>query len=221
MDIWYQSILAVLGTYRTIFQRKVNIEGLENIPSGPKILIGNHANVTDAFVLPTLFKEKLNFFVQEEFFSVKVLGSIFKKAEQIPVVPGEGHKAIAAAKKYLDMGNSVVIFPEGVLNHGKDFHRARSGAVILASKSGAPLVPMGFYVPDKYMRTFTSNHYKRRTMGRWQMGGTGYLQFGKPMLISESLAQANDYQNIRVAAERIMKYVNDLVEMAKATAGST
>jgi 1-acyl-sn-glycerol-3-phosphate acyltransferase len=219
MDIWYQSLKATLLLYRGFFQRSVYIRGKENLIPGPKIIIGNHANVTDPFVLPFLVKEKIHCFVQEEFFSVRVLGPLFKRADQIPVSHGRGREAIDTALDRLKRGNSVVIFPEGVLNHGRDFHRARTGAVILAAESGVPIVPIGFYVPDRFMRTFYSDHYNRRTVGRWQFGGPSYLQIGNPESIPDRLIQESNYKALRLAAERIMNYVGDLVNLARRDAG--
>ncbi|MDX1435250.1 MAG: lysophospholipid acyltransferase family protein [Anaerolineales bacterium] len=218
MDIWYQSLKALIGLYSTLFQGSVHVLGRDNLPEGPKILIGNHANVTDGFILPYLVKEKLHFFVQEEFFSIKILGPVFIKAEQIPVVKGEGRKAIDAAKACLERGNSVVVFPEGELNHGKDFHRGRTGAVVLASESKVPLVPMGFYVPDRYMKTLYSNHYNRRTQGRWQFGGPLFVNVGHPKQVPGNLSEENNYRELRHTSARIMEYVSELVEQARANA---
>jgi 1-acyl-sn-glycerol-3-phosphate acyltransferase len=219
MDIWYQSLKALLLTYRGFFQRSVHIRGLDNLIPGPKIIIGNHSNVTDPFVLPFLVKEKLHCFVQEEFFSVRVLGPLFKRADQIPVAHGRGREAINIAIDRLRKGNSVLIFPEGVLNHGRDFHRARTGAVILAAESGVPIVPIGFYVPERFMRTFHSDHYNRRTVGRWQFGGPSYLQIGEAERIPENLIRESNYKALRLAAVRIMGSVADLVNLARRDAG--
>ena len=64
MDIWYALIKVIFGLYRLFFIRRVKVCGLEKLPSGPKILVANHPNMTDAFVMPFIFSEKLTFLIQ-------------------------------------------------------------------------------------------------------------------------------------------------------------
>jgi 1-acyl-sn-glycerol-3-phosphate acyltransferase len=218
MDFWYRTLITLVGTYTTLFQASIHVQGKENLPEGPKILIGNHANVTDGFILPHLVKEKLHYFIQQEILTIKGLGPLFKKADQIPVIPGRGREAIDIAIDRLGHGNSIVIFPEGTLNHGRDLQRGRTGAVVLASESGAPLVPLGFYVPDRYMKTFHSNHYNRRTQGRWQFRGPLFLKIGEPRIIPDSYVQQSDYAGLRQASAQLMEYIATLVGQAKVEA---
>ena len=69
------------------------------------------------------------------------------------------------------------------------------------------------------MRTFHSDHYNRRTVGRWQFGGPSYLQIGNPESIPDRLIRESNYKALRLAAERIMSYVADLVTLARGQAG--
>jgi 1-acyl-sn-glycerol-3-phosphate acyltransferase len=218
MDFWWESTKAIVGVYRLLFQRSANIHGKDNLPGGPKILVGNHANVTDAFVLPFLVKEKIHFFIQEEFFSIRLLGEWARRADQIPVSIGRGREALNTALGRLERGNSVMLFPEGKLNHGQSLRRAGAGAAILAAESGAPLVPLGFFVPDQFAHVLYSHHYGRLTVGRWQFGGSCYLQIGKPRRISTEILGENSYRQLREATDQIMKCIADLIEKAKVDA---
>ena len=61
MDVWYGIAKSIVRTYLALFTDGFELEGRENIPPGPKIVIANHTYVTDAFVLPFIFPEKLDF----------------------------------------------------------------------------------------------------------------------------------------------------------------
>jgi 1-acyl-sn-glycerol-3-phosphate acyltransferase len=53
-----------------LFMDGVKVDGRENLPPGPKIIVGNHPHVTDSFVLPFIVPEKIHFFIQEETFTL-------------------------------------------------------------------------------------------------------------------------------------------------------
>lgn len=216
MDFWYKTVLMIVGGYKAIFIRSV-VVGQENIPSGPKIFIANHPNVTDSFVLPFIIREKLHFFIQSDTFTLPILGRLLKLADQIPVTFGEGRKALNMAIDRLARGHSVVIYPEGRLNNSKGFRRAGAGASILALESGAPVVPLGFYVPEKYARLIKGYFHGRETLGSWQFGGPCIVNIGEPWkpLIDE---MDQSYRALREVTQQMMAQVLDLVEQAKAEA---
>src|SRR5512139_151043 len=137
MDVWYNVAKSIIRTYLMMFTDGFQVNGVENIVSGPKIVVANHNYATDAFVVPFIFPEKLNFLVQSELFTLPVFGRILALADQIPVTIGQGKEALKTARERLAIGNTVVIFPEGHLNHGEALRRAGSGAAILAVQTGA------------------------------------------------------------------------------------
>lgn len=216
MDFWYKTVLMIVGGYKTLFIRSV-VVGQENIPSGPKILIANHPNVTDSFVLPFIIREKLHFFIQAETFTLPILGRLLALADQIPVTFGEGRKALNIAIDRLARGNSVVIYPEGRLNNSKEFRRAGAGASILALESGAPVVPLGFYVPEKYARPIKGHFHGRETIGSWQFGGPCIVNIGEPWKpLMDEVDQS--YRALREVTQQMMAQIMDLVEQARAEA---
>ena len=218
MDFWYNAIVTLVGAYKTLFMRSVQVAGQENIPPGPKIIVGNHSNVTDSFVLPFIVREKLHFFIQADTFTLPIFGRMLELAGQIPVTLGRGQEALNTALEWLAQREPVVIFPEGQLNHGKDFRRAGAGAALLAMESGAPIVPFGFYVPDEYARPMKGHFHGRETFARWQFGGQCFVQIGEPW---QPLMEEMDkgYRNLRLMTQQLMTQVMDLVEQAKLEAG--
>ena len=81
-----------------------------------------------------------------------IIGCLLDRVDQVPVSPARRKEAISTACDRLSQGNVVVVFPEGILSHGNDLHQGKTGAANLALESGAPIVPVGFYVPDEHAR---------------------------------------------------------------------
>jgi len=219
VNFWYKFIRSIVRGYIAVFIDSVHVEGLQQIPTGPKIIIANHANVTDGFMLPFILQEQLHYFIQEETFGVPIIGKLLALADQIPVVIGQGRDAIDAARERLAQGNSVVIFPEGKLNHARSFHRAGAGAALLALESAVPVVPVGFYVPDEHTRKIVTNKiHDRETAGQWQFGGTCFINIGEPWLPQLSPQADANYRALRKVTEELMERVIELVENARSYA---
>ena len=217
MDIWYNVAKGIVRTYMTLFMDGVRVDGKENLPPGPKIIVGNHPHATDSFVLPFIIPEKIHFFVQEETFTLPVIGKILELADQIPVVIGQGEEAIAMAREKLKMGNVVGIFPEGRMSGSREVRRAGAGAAILALETGVPLVPVGFYVQPKFIKEIKGRFFNRETVGWWQFGGQCVVNIGEPWQLMVQEKTDRSYRYIRDMTDKLMNNVQDLVDQAAKT----
>ena len=216
MDFWYSLAKAIVGTYVTLFVESVHVEGRENMVAGPKIIVANHSNASDTFVIPFIVPEKVHFLIQEDILRVPLFGRLLALADQIPVTVGRGQEALDAARDRLARGNAIAIFPEGRLNHGRSFRRAGAGATLLALESGAPLVPVGFYVPPQFARTFRGGFHGRTAIGRWQFGGRCFVCVGKPWRPSWAAVDVdNRYRALRDLTKQMMTRIAELVRKAK------
>lgn len=214
MDIWYSVAKGIVRTYLGLFTDGIQVTGQENIPQGPKIIVGNHPHVTDAFWLPFIIQEKMHFFVQEETFSLPVIGKILAWADQIPVVVGQGQDAIEMARERLKMGNAVGIFPEGRLSGSREVRRAGAGAAILALQTGAPLIPVGFFVEPQFVKEIKGHFHDRDTVGWWQFGGKCMVNIGEPWQLAVQETTDRSYRYIRDLSDRMMNTIQDLVNQA-------
>jgi len=217
MDIWYNVAKGIVRTYMALFMDGVRVDGKENLPPGPKIIVGNHPHATDSFVLPFIIPEKIHFFVQEETFTLPVIGKILELADQIPVVIGQGEEAIAMAREKLKMGNVVGIFPEGRMSGSREVRRAGAGAAILALETGVPLVPVGFYVQPKFIKEIKGRFFNRETVGWWQFGGQCVVNIGEPWQLMVQEKTDRSYRYIRDMTDKLMNNVQDLVDQAAKT----
>ena len=215
MDVWYNLAKSILRAYVTLFFDSIQVLGKPDLPEGPKVIVANHTNVTDGFVLPFVIKEKLHYLIQAETFTVPVIGRLLALADQIPVNFGRGLEALEAARERLSWGHSVVIFPEGRLNDGRSFHRAGVGAARLAAESGAAIVPVGFFVPDQYARWMRAYFHGREAVARWQFGGKCFVQIGDPLEIKTALQENANYRELRRFTEKLMGRIAELVRQAQ------
>ncbi|MBT7191864.1 MAG: 1-acyl-sn-glycerol-3-phosphate acyltransferase [Anaerolineae bacterium] len=220
MDIWYEVVRIILRSYLTVCVKSVEIKGAKNLPSGPKIIAANHANATDCFTLPFILKEKLHFLVQAESFTVPIIGRLLALADQIPVVQRRGYEALNIAKDRLAQGHTVVIFPEGKLNHGQNFHRPRIGAVLLSILSGTPIIPIGFYVPSENTHFFQSHFHNRKSLARWQIRGKCFIRIGKPYTLKGYSGAEADYRALRELTQELMEKISELIDQATEAAHS-
>ena len=168
---------AFLILYRILLVGRVRVAGRKNIPDQPSILVSNHAFVSDAFILALVFG-RLQALAQAESFTLPFFGWLLAHAGQIPVIRGDRSKILARAADQLERGQHVLIYPEGALSHGGDLHEGRTGAAELSFSTGAPLLPVGFFVPPHHGQAFHSRNYNRPTFGVWQIGGPCSIAIG-------------------------------------------
>jgi 1-acyl-sn-glycerol-3-phosphate acyltransferase len=215
MNIWYQLIKMIFWVYRLLFMRNLKIHGRENLVPGPKIVVANHPNMSDPFVLPHIFPEELTFLIQAKTFNLPVFGFLLRKAGQIPVVKGQGRIALDAALERLSQGGTVVIFPEGKLNHGKGLCRAGSGAAVLAKRSGAPVFPVGFYVSPQDKLVLTAKIHGRKTSAHWQARGPCHVNIGEPWQVTRANESEIPGPRLRAITKKMMAQIADLVQAAE------
>jgi 1-acyl-sn-glycerol-3-phosphate acyltransferase len=224
MDVWYNTAKSIVGAYINLFIQKIHIDGQENIPEGPKIVVANHALASDGFLLPFIFPEKIHYMIESELFGLPLLGKLLALADQIPVVKGRGQEALELAKAKLAQGATVVLFPEGRLNNGQRLLRASTGAARLTLESGAPVLPVGFFTPPQFARTLGSRMLGRPGHGAWQFGGPSFISIGntwRPEVDCPVLGAGYQYARVvRGLTDDLMTRINTLVERARAYAAT-
>ena len=116
--------------------------GRSNVPrSGPLIVACNHISYVDPVALGCASPRRLLYMAKLELFEIPVFGRILLELGAYPVDRSRGDvAAIKRSVAILKAGNAVGIFPEGGRNRDGTA-KPRSGAALLASLSGAPIVP--------------------------------------------------------------------------------
>lgn len=121
----------------------IEVEGLENVPTGPCVFYPNHQSLID----PLLFfyiKKEVGFILKKELKKeeliddiVTITNSLYIDRENVK----EGMKTILQAIENIKNDNSYVVFPEGTRTGDelKDFH---AGSFKMSYKTNTPIVPV-------------------------------------------------------------------------------
>ncbi|MGP0033143.1 MAG: lysophospholipid acyltransferase family protein [Solirubrobacteraceae bacterium] len=134
--------LLTLGSLRMWF--RVRVSGVEHIPSeGPAILAPNHKNFLDPFFIGIATRRHVHYMAKVELFKGP-LAWLFSRLGAFPVRRGEADaEALESARRILDVGGVLVIFPEGTRVEQPDvLGSPHHGAGRLALETGASIIPV-------------------------------------------------------------------------------
>ena len=122
----------VRGIYRFLF--KVEIEGLENIPTDKNFVVTpNHlSNFDPPLVAAFMPIDNMAYMAKASLFKVPVVAQVIRAFDAFPVKRGEGMAAIRTSIKLLKEGRCLVVFPEG--------KRVRTPGTLGKGKSGAVMI---------------------------------------------------------------------------------
>ena len=126
----------------TLLAKLNRVEGQENIPeSGPAILMINHMAFIDSIVVLHAVKRDIVPMAKIEVYDYPVIGIIPHLWGVIPVRREEvDRRAIQQSLEVLRAGELVLVAPEGT--RGPALKQGKEGIAYLASRSGAPIVPI-------------------------------------------------------------------------------
>lgn len=147
----------IKGITRTIC--RVDDTELVRIPThGPLILVGNHVNFLEAPIMMTHLQPRpIKALVKTETWDNPILGLLFKLWNSIPIRRGEADMdAFRASMQCLQEGNILAVAPEGTRSgHGR-LLQGQPGIVLLAVKSGAPILPVVYYGGEVFWKNIQS-----------------------------------------------------------------
>jgi len=151
----YDLLAAVVGSAVALFSRlqverqRSRREAALTLPGGPIIVISNHTSYADGVLLVLACRRmgrSLRLLATSGVFRAPVLGHVARKLGFIKVKRGAADAATSLdeAAAALAEGEAVGIFPEGRLTRDPMMwpERAKTGAVRLALRTGAPIVPV-------------------------------------------------------------------------------
>lgn len=155
----------------TLLARVDRVEGIENVPEeGPAILMINHIAFIDPIVVLHLLPRNIVPLAKIEVYDYPVIGIFPKIWHVVPVRREEvDRQAIRYALEVLAAGEIILVAPEGT--RGPALKEGKEGVAYLASRSGAPVVPVAVQGTEGFPALrFTS---------RWKGPGAD-IKFGKP-----------------------------------------
>ena len=131
---------------RVVYRFKVR--GDEHIPTeGAAILVCNHVSFVDAVLLMAASPRPIRFIMDHRIFAVPVLGWLFKLGKAIPIAPQRDNAqvyeaAFAQARKVLEEGDLLCIFPEGGITKDGTLGEFKGGVMKILETHPVPVVPL-------------------------------------------------------------------------------
>jgi 1-acyl-sn-glycerol-3-phosphate acyltransferase len=142
---------------RAIIGMKYRLEGLDNIPDGPVIFVGNHQSYWESIAMTVLFPH-INVVTKREAMSIPVFGWGLRHAPMIPIyrdAPGQNLRRLLrdGSKSALE-GRSILIYPEGGRVPPGERRPYSRGLAPLYRRCGCDVVPFvtnaGLYWPKGF-----------------------------------------------------------------------
>jgi 1-acyl-sn-glycerol-3-phosphate acyltransferase len=164
-----RAILAVVHVWawtnrwllRVVCGIRVELRGLERVPSGPLLVAAKHQSVWETFALVPLFADPA-FILKRELMWLPFFGWYAGKAAMIPVDRGARSQALAAisarARIELARNRQIVIFPEGTRRQPHAAPNYKYGVAHLYAESGVACLPValnsGLFWPRRSIRRY-------------------------------------------------------------------
>ena len=141
--VLYRLLRAILVPAFLVYLRMDRI-GREHLPrSGPLLLASNHRSFLDPFLIGTLVRRPVYYLAKRELFEKRWQAWLLNGLGAFPVDRGAGDgDAMATARRILERGDCVVIFPEGTRIRTGGLADPKRGIGRLALETGAPVAPI-------------------------------------------------------------------------------
>jgi 1-acyl-sn-glycerol-3-phosphate acyltransferase len=151
--VTYHVAAAIISGLSRLFFRP-QVTGRENIPlTGPVLIAPIHrSNVDFAFTL-FISPRKVFFMAKDGLFKVKWFGSLLQHLGVFPVDRSAhtDRESMRLAEEVLRQGQALVLFPEGTRKEGRRVGTLNDGAMFIAARTGATVVPVGIGGSDRAM----------------------------------------------------------------------
>lgn len=197
---------------------RVDGASLARIPRrGPLILVTNHVNFLDVPLLYTrLLPRPVTGWAKAETWDRPAMAFLFNLWGGIPIRRGEVDlTALRRALQALAQGKILAVAPEGTRSGTGVLRRGHSGVVLLALRSGAPLLPMVYYGGEKFHQNLRR---LRRTEFHIVVGRPFYMKAPANGLPSRSERQAmTDEIMYQLAAMLPPPYRGFYADLSRAT----
>lgn len=143
---------------------RLTVTGREHLPKeGAFVLAPNHRSYLDTPFAGAVRWKRLRYMGKDTMWKNKTFGWIFSALGSFPVTRGTADReALKRAIAVLEMGDPLVLFPEGERKSGPVVKPLFDGAVYVAFKAGVPIVPVGIGGSERVMPKGAKFVYPRK-----------------------------------------------------------
>lgn len=147
----YRVVRGVLVGIARIWLR-VEYHGLENVPArGPFVLAPVHRSNIDFLLAAGCARRRQRFLAKDTLWKPG-FGRLWSALGGIPVARGTADReALDACRTVIGNGEPLVMFPEGTRQTGPEVQPLFDGPAFVASRTGAPIIPVGIGGSEKAM----------------------------------------------------------------------
>lgn len=181
-DRTYRVVITVVaGLFRALGLR-ISVTGMHHLPrTGPAVVASNHLSFLDFTFVGYAARERgrrVRFMSKVSVFEVPVVGRAMRAMRHVPVDRWTGASAYRTARRLLEQGEVVGVFPEATISRSFRVKALKPGAAAMALTRDVPLVPCVLWGPHRV----------------WTVDGRRSLRRGKAVTISlgEPLVPAAD-----------------------------
>ena len=134
-----------LWLLRVIVGTRIEVRGREKIPDGPCLVASKHQSAWETFALIPVFRDP-TLLMKRELFWIPFHGWFSHKFGMIPVDRDKGPSALRRmlreAKKRIEDGREIIIFPEGTRRAAGAPPDYKTGIVLLYDALNVPCLPV-------------------------------------------------------------------------------
>ncbi len=148
----------LVAVLRQLFRlvMKMDVDGLEHLPDdGPVVIACNHVTNFDVFPMQLSLPRPIFYMAKAELFKFPLMDVALRDLGAFPVYRGEKDDwAMRHARRVLEHGQVLGMFPEGTRNKGRGLGLAKTGTARMAIETKSPIVPMVAVGTDRFFKGF-------------------------------------------------------------------
>jgi 1-acyl-sn-glycerol-3-phosphate acyltransferase len=167
---------AVAGAFSRAFFRgagiPLQIDGIERLPSGPCVVVANHASYIDGIVAAAALPPDFAFVIKREMVRVPLASLLLRRLGSAFVERFDRHKGGSDARRVWKLaaaGQSLVFFPEGTFDGTRQVGKFLGGAFATAERSNMPIVAVALHGTRDVLGSGTGGFSVRRGAIRFEV----------------------------------------------------
>lgn len=190
---------------------RVELTGDEHVPrQGPVVLAANHVSFLD-FLLVGLTADRserlVRFLARHEVFDHWASRRLMAAMGHVPVDRRAPAAAYLHARRLLREGEAVGIFPEAGVSRSYTVRALMPGAVALARETGAPLLPVVVWGPQRLLTAKQPPQVRR--------GRPVTLRVGPPLDVSSTAGVADAVEGTRLLGATLQHMLDEVQSLPR------
>ena len=178
-----QSLVRFLLSFLLTRHYRVDVHGLENLPSqGGVLLLGNHISWVDWAMVQIASPRPVRFVMLRSVYERWYLRGFFKALGCIPIERGgNARQALETVAEQLNAGEVVCLFPEGAISRTGQLGEFRSGYQRACEMANPDVKIVPFYLRGLWGSQFSRSSSKLKALRNAPLHRSVIVAFGEPL----------------------------------------